>query len=146
MTIDALKFFQAYITEMINIGGENLPKTISAGLGGNLAKLYKSRGITTIEAALKETYTVLGAKVQINRVNQNELEITSRYSSNFCPIGGKYNPDKAELIQKSICIPYTSGFLNEMDPKFKYSWKLHECILNKDCDCCRYTLYMEKKE
>lgn len=145
MTTDALKFFQAYIKEMISIGGENLPKSISAGLGANLAKLYKEKGLSSIETGLKESYTVLNAKAQLNRINNKEIEIKIKHRKKFCPIGGKYDPDKAELIQKSVCIPYTVGFLNEMDPQFKYSWDIHECILDTNSNQCRYTLYLEKK-
>jgi len=131
MTTDALKFLQAYIKEMISIGGENLPKTISARLGAKLAKLYKEKGISSIDSGLKKSYTVLDATAQIKK---------------FCPIGGKYDPEKADLIQKSVCIPYTVGFLNEMDPQFKYKWDIHECILNTNTNYCRYTLYLEKRE
>ena len=74
MTTDALKFFQAYIKEMIDIGGENLPKTISAGLGANLAKIYKEKGISTIEAGLKESYSVLDAKTQVTKINDHTFE------------------------------------------------------------------------
>jgi hypothetical protein len=146
MAIDALKFFQAYIKQMIDIGGENLPKTISSGLGANLAKIYKSKGLISIEDGLKEIYSVLNAKIEIKQINPNQLEITIKHHDNFCPIGGKYDPDKAELIQKSVCIPYTVGFLNELNPKFKYSWDIHDCILSNKGDYCRYMLYFEKRE
>jgi len=145
MTTDALKFFQAYIKEMISIGGENLPKTISAGLGANLAKLYKEKGLSDIESGLKKSYTVLDANVHIKRINHKEIEVKIKHRKKFCPIGGKYDPDKAELIQKSVCIPYTVEFLNEMDPNFKYNWDIHECILETNNNYCRYTLYLEKK-
>lgn len=146
MTTDALKFFQAYIKEMISIGGENLPKTISAGLGANLAKLYKEKGILNIEKGLKNSYSVLNAKAHITQINDNKYEVNIKHRKKFCPIGGKYNPDKANLIQKSICIPYTVGFLNEMDPQFKYSWEIHKCILESNENYCRYTLYLDKKD
>jgi len=146
MTTDALKFFQAYIKEMISIGGENLPKTISAGLGANLAKLYKEKGLLGIGSGLKKSYTVLDAKAQIKQINANQLEVKIKHRKKFCPIGGKYNPDKANLIQKSVCIPYTVGFLNEMDSQFKYNWDIHECILETNNHHCRYTLFLEKKE
>lgn len=146
MTTDALKFFQAYIKEMIDIGGENLPKTISAGLGANLAKIYKERGISTIEAGLKESYSVLDAKTHITKINDNTFEVLTKHRKKFCPIGGKFNPNRAELIQKSVCIPYTVGFLNELDPDFKYNWTIHDCILENNENCCRYTLYLDKKD
>ncbi len=37
---DILKFFQAFIRQMAAVGGNNLPKTISASLGTNLGKRY----------------------------------------------------------------------------------------------------------
>jgi hypothetical protein len=131
---------------MISIGGENLPKTISAGLGANLAKLYKEKGLSKIELGLKKSYTVLDAKAQINRISDSQLEIKIKHRKKFCPIGGKYDPNKADLIQKSVCIPYTVGFLNEMDSQFKYQWDIHECVLETNNHYCRYTLYLEKKE
>ena len=42
---DALKFFQAFINEMIDVGGVNLPKSISVSLGAKLGKILKGRGI-----------------------------------------------------------------------------------------------------
>jgi hypothetical protein len=146
VTIDALKFFQAYIREMIEIGGENLPKTISSGLGADLAKIYKKKGLISIEDGLKEIYSVLGAKIEIKQINPNQLEITIKHHDTFCPIGGKYDPNKSELFQNSICIPYTVGFLNEMNSKYKYSWDIHECILNTGNNCCRYSLYLENRD
>jgi hypothetical protein len=131
---------------MIDIGGENLPKTISSGLGANLAKIYKSKGLISIEDGLKEIYSVLNAKIKIKQINPTQFEVTIRHHNNFCPIGGKYEPEKAELIQKSICVPYTNGFLNELNPMFKYRGVIHECILSNKGDYCRYTLYLEKKE
>ena len=41
----SLKFFHAYIREMVKVGGPNFPKTISTKLGIKLGKLYKKRGI-----------------------------------------------------------------------------------------------------
>ncbi|MCK4282581.1 MAG: hypothetical protein KAX10_10720, partial [Candidatus Lokiarchaeota archaeon] len=58
---DALRFFHAYINEMINLGGENLPRSISTRLGSKLAKIYKDREIESLEQALRELYEVLGA-------------------------------------------------------------------------------------
>ena len=90
MTTDALKFLQAYIKEMISIGGENLPKTISARLGAKLAKLYKEKGISSIDSGLKKSYNVLDATAQINRKkNDKEIEVTIKHRKKFCPIGGR---------------------------------------------------------
>ena len=99
-----------------------------------------------IEKGLKNSYSVLNAKAHITQINDNKYEVNIKHRKKFCPIGGKYNPDKANLIQKSICIPYTVGFLNEMDPQFKYSWEIHKCILESNENYCRYTLYLDKKD
>lgn len=146
MSLDAMKFLQAYIKEMISVGGENLPKTISSTLGAKLGKIYKSRGLKDIENGLKQCYKVLGAKTEIIKISDNIYEVTLKYSRKFCPVGGTYSPDMAELVQKSICSPYTVGLLNELDPRFRYKGDIHECILKDKTDLCRYTLYLEKKE
>ena len=51
---DALKFFQAYIKEMIDVGGVNLPKSISVSLGAKLGKLLRERGLIGLENSLKK--------------------------------------------------------------------------------------------
>ncbi|GAI90164.1 unnamed protein product [marine sediment metagenome] len=48
MEKDALKFFHAYVNEMIEIGGENLPRAVSTKLGAKLAALYKEKSITDL--------------------------------------------------------------------------------------------------
>jgi len=92
MSIGALKFFQAYLNEMIEVGGENLPRTISTKLGSKLAKIYKSRGINDIEMALEQMYKVMNGSPKIKKVDDNNFEVTLKYPKRFCPIGGKYNP------------------------------------------------------
>jgi len=147
MTKHALKFFQAYIQEMIEIGGPNLPKSISSRLGARLAKLYKTRGISGIENGLRVSYQVLKTKPRITKLNENTLHVTMKYSKKFCPIGGKFkdNPEYAEIVQDSICFPYTYGFLNEMDPNYKYQGTIKECILKSDNNICEYLLKFEEK-
>ena len=146
MTKDALKFFQSYIIEMIDVGGSNLPKTISSSLGAKLGKLYKERGITGIENSLKQSYKVLNASPNIQKINDNTYKVTLRYKRRFCPIGGKHYPEKADLMQESLCKPYTSGFLNEIDPNFKYTGKILECNLKSNKGICTYILTLEEKE
>lgn len=142
---DALKFFQNYLFEMIDIGGPNLPKSISTSLGAKLGKLLRARGIIGLENSLKKIYAVLNAKTRINSIDDNTLDITLKYSNKFCPIGGKLNPDKAELIQNSICIPYTAAILNTLNPEFKYESEILECILNSNNRHCRYKLVKKPK-
>jgi hypothetical protein len=142
---DALKFFQNFIYQMIDIGGENLPKSISTSLGAKLGKMLRERGFLEIESSLKKLYAVLKAKTQIKSIDDNTLDITLKYSKKFCPIGGKVNPDKADIIQNTICIPYTAAILNSLHPEFKYESDIIECILNSNNRHCRFKLFMEPK-
>ena len=146
MTKDALKFFQSYIIEMIDIGGPNLPKSISSSLGAKLGKLYKERGIIGIENSLKQSYKVLNAAPNIQKIDDKTYKVTLRYKRRFCPIGGKHSPERADLLQESLCKPYTSGFLNEIDPSFKYTGAILECNLKSNKGICSYLLTLEEKE
>lgn len=142
---EALKFFQAYIKEMIDIGGVNLPKSISSSLGANLGKILKTRNPMSLENSLKKIYNVLNAKTKINTIDDNTLEISLRYKKAFCPIGGKYNPDRVDITQKAICIPYTVAILNNSHPDFKYNVEIIDCILQTGNRICRYRLNKEPK-
>ncbi|MHA2367161.1 MAG: hypothetical protein ACXAC7_24635 [Candidatus Hodarchaeales archaeon] len=142
---DALKFFQNFIYQMIDIGGENLPKSISTSLGAKLGNMLRERGFTEIESSLKKIYSALKAKTRIKPIDENTLDITLKYPKSFCAIGGKYNPDKTELIQNTICIPYTAAILNSINPDFKYESEISDCILNSNNRHCRYKLFMEPK-
>ncbi|MBD3214303.1 MAG: hypothetical protein GF311_16960 [Candidatus Lokiarchaeota archaeon] len=146
ITKHALKFFQSYVTEMIDIGGENLPKSISSRLGAKLAKLYKERGITDIYKGLKISYEILKAIPSITDIDESTIEVKIQYPEKYCPIGGEKSPDKAEMIQEHICKPYTIGFLNELNPNLHYEGNVKQCILNNDKTYCKYYLYHRKKE
>ncbi|MBD3254878.1 MAG: hypothetical protein GF383_07280 [Candidatus Lokiarchaeota archaeon] len=140
MTKDALKFFQAYIKEMISLGGENLPKTISSTLGAKLAKLYKDRGISEIKSGLRKCFSVLKGRTKINKSNENVLDFIVRYWRKFCPIGGNYNPEIKDMVQKSICRPYILGFLKELNPNFNYELISKQCILSSKKRTCHFLL------
>jgi len=142
---EALKFFQAYIKEMIDIGGVNLPKSISSSLGAKLGKILKTQNPMSLENSLKKIYKVFNAKTKISTIDDDNLEVTLRYKKDFCPIGGKYNPDRVDLIQKSICIPYTTAILNTSHPEFKHSAEILDCILNTGHNICRYKMNKEPK-
>ena len=146
MTKDALKFFQNYVLEMIDIGGANLPKSISSSLGAKLGKVYKKRGITGIEQCLVQSYKVLNASSNIQKIDEKTLKIKLKYKKKFCPIGGNYNPEKAEVVHRSVCIPYTLGLLTEINPNFKYIGEILECNLKSNRGICEYTLKLEEKE
>ncbi len=146
MVKDALKFFQAFIKEMIEIGGENLPRAIATKLGSKLAQIYKARGLTDgFEVPLKEMYSVLKATPTMTKLDENLYRISVRHAKKFCPIGGTYNPDNVPIFQKNICIPYTMGFLNEISPNFKYEADVEECILSTNKRICQYCLKLIKK-
>jgi len=147
---DSLKFFQAYIREMIDIGGENLPKTIATKLGIKLAKIYKKRGLAdNLESAIKQIYLALNAKPKINKVDDSTLEIFVKHPKkigpNFCVIGGKYDPSRAEIFQNSICIPYTMGFLNGISPNLQFKPTIKQCIIADNVRTCHYILKIKKE-
>jgi hypothetical protein len=146
MTKDALKFFQNYVSQMIDIGGANLPKSISSSLGAKLGKVYKKRGIIGIENGLKHIYKALNAGSKIQEIDEKTYKVTIKYKKKFCPIGGEYNPERVDLIHQSVCNPYTLGFLNGIDPRFKYTGELLECHLKSNRGICQYILRLEEKE
>ena len=147
MTKDTLKFFQGYIRELADIGGDNLPRTVSTKLGIKLGKLYKDRDSSAnLETNLKKIYKVLKGKPKILRLNGKTLEVLVKHSKKFCPIGGNYKPDRAEFVNKSICIPYTLGFLHELEPDLKFEADIKKCIVsNHHTKNCHYLLKMEDK-
>jgi len=147
MSKEALKFFQAYVYEMIDIGGENLPKTISTKLGFKLGKIYKERGISDLKSGLLRSFKGLNCKPEITKKNQKEFEITIKYKERgFCQIGGIYNHGRAKLIQESVCIPFYIGFVTELCPKFNYSIRTSDCILSSKKNFCRFILTFHEKE
>jgi len=143
---DALKFFHAYISEMINLGGENLPRSISTRLGSKLAKIYKEREIESLEQALTYLYEVLGAEVKIEKVSKKKFNIRIKHPYQFCPIGGSYNPSKREKFLEIICIPYTIGFLKEFNPINGYHIDSKNCILRDGGHLCEYDLILNLKD
>ncbi len=146
MSRDALKFFHSYVKEMIDIGGPNLPKTIAARLGSKLARIYKRMGISDAMEGLRESYRAIKGYPEIKKVGTGIYEVKTKYMRKFCPIGGApQNGKQAELVQNSICQPFTIGFLSELDPRFKYKGVVEECILDSNKKSCRYTLQLEEK-
>ncbi|HEY0087253.1 MAG TPA: hypothetical protein VGB37_00325 [Candidatus Lokiarchaeia archaeon] len=147
MTKDALKFFHAYINEMIDIGGQNLPKAISSKLGTKLGRIYKERGVIDLESGLIKSFKVLKGNPKILKKNDNEFDINIKYRNRgFCPIGGRYNPERGELVQKCLCVPFYLGFVSELYPKFKYTIRVQECILNKNTNYCKFVLNINSQD
>jgi hypothetical protein len=115
-------------------------------LGAKLGKLLRERGVTGIENSLWKIYKTLEAKIKITTNDDNTYDISLKYSKNFCPIGGKFNPERANVIQNTICVPYTSSILNSLYPKLKFYPEFKECILNSNEKTCHYELRMEDKK
>ncbi|MFX0007827.1 MAG: hypothetical protein ACFFA7_06350 [Promethearchaeota archaeon] len=131
---------------MIDIGGSNLPKAISAKSGAKLGKLYKKRGLTQeVSMALRQIYTVINAKPVIKQLNENTYEVIVKYPNRFCPIGGSYNPARAPIFQENICIPYTKGFLNEIFPQYTFKEDILNCIPLNNHRTCHYILKLNEK-
>ncbi|MFX1417642.1 MAG: hypothetical protein ACFE9N_01850 [Promethearchaeota archaeon] len=144
---DALKFFQVYIKEMVDIGGENLPKAISSKLGAKLGKMYTNREYTMdIETALKQIYFALNGKPVIKQLDENRYEVTVKYPKKFCPIGGAQNPSRAPIFQENICIPYTRGYLKELFPQITFGEEFLNCIPLNGQKVCHFILKIENKK
>jgi len=138
---DVLKFFQAYIKEMIDIGGKNLPKAISVKSGSKLGKFYKEKGsILDIEVVLKQFYAALKGKPTIKKLDDNNYDVSVKYSKKFCPIGGTYDPSRGTVFQENICIPYTKGFLSEIFPQLTTEADFLNCIPLNNKRTCHYIL------
>ncbi|MHA1294719.1 MAG: hypothetical protein ACTSQJ_18940 [Promethearchaeota archaeon] len=147
MVKDVLKFFQAFIQEMVDIGGENLPRTISTKLGMKLGKIYKERGLNTdFEKALSQIYIVIKGSPTITKIDDKTYEVNVKHSKRFCPIGGYPNKERAKLFQRNICIPYTLGFINEITSGYTAVLELKGCIVESHSKSCNYILKLTKKD
>ena len=137
---DVLKFFQAYVKEMIDIGGTNLPKAISIKSGSKLGRYYKNRGLSLdLELVLKQFYVALKGKPTITKIDDNN-DVSVKYSKKFCPIGGSYNPSRGTIFQENICIPYTKGFLSELFPQITTKADFLSCIPLNNQKTCHFIL------
>ena len=142
---DALKFFINWLLEMVDVGGPNLPKTISSRLGAKLGQVYKNRGIDSIEEGLKSSYEAIQGDTEVIRKDENTVEVKTNYVNHFCPIGGSPKPEKAKVIQDSICTPFTVSFLTQLDPNYSYEGHIHACIVESGGELCDFTITIEKK-
>ena len=79
MSREALKFVHSYLRELIDVGGPNLPKTISTRLGAKLAKIYQKMGITDVIEGLRESYRAIKGNPDIVKVDDNTYEVKTRY-------------------------------------------------------------------
>jgi len=142
---DVLKFFQAYIKEMIDIGGNNLPKAISVKSGSKLGKIYKEReSLSNIEAIIKQFYTAFKGKPTIKKNDDNTYDVNVKFSKKFCPIGGTHNPSRGSVFQESICIPYMKGLLSEIFPQLTIELDFLNCIPLDNQRACHYILRVKE--
>lgn len=139
----ALKFFQTYIKELVEIGGFNLPCSISSRLGSKLGGIYKERGISNLQDGIIKSLKILNCSPTIVEKDSSTLEVKLEFPEDFCPIGGKNDPDKAKLIQKSICKPYTLGFVKEYRFHEMYDLEVKKCALEEEENICHYILTKE---
>ncbi|MFX1571568.1 MAG: hypothetical protein ACFFB0_02385 [Promethearchaeota archaeon] len=143
---DILKFFQAYVKEMIDIGGNNLPKAVSVKSGSKLGKFYKGReSVLTMEAVLKHFYSAFNGKPTIKKLNDNNYDVSVKFPKKFCPIGGIHNPSRGSVFQENICIPYMRGFLSEIFPQLTTEADFINCIPLNNQRTCHYILKVRKK-
>jgi hypothetical protein len=132
---------------MIDIGGNNLPKAISAKFGAKLGKIYKEKSlVSNIESALKQIYTAMNAKPIVKKLNDNQYEVIVKYSKGFCSIGGSNNSSRGHIFQENICIPYTKGFLNELFSQYKFEADIINCIPLNGGKTCHYMLKVSNRQ
>ena len=132
---------------MIDIGGKNLPKAISAKSGAKLGKIYKEKSLVSeIETALKQIYIALKAKPIVKKLDDNQYEVIVKYSKGFCSIGGSNNSSRSHIFQENICIPYTKGFLNELFPQYKFEAEIINCIPIDGHKTCHYNLKVSNRQ
>jgi hypothetical protein len=146
---DYLKFFQSFIASMVQIGGINLPKTVSTMLGHHLGEVYKQRGVTDPKVALESMFKAMGGQnVEFHPIGgENEelqpepeeaeapqatdlgFTITTEYPEEFCPIGGEYKPKRHAMFFEGICQPYATAFLSAFRPGTKITLTCEKCVL-----------------
>lgn len=134
---DYLKFFQSFIASMVEIGGINLPRSVSSKLGRNLGEIYKQRGVTDPETALTSMFKAMGGEKVIFERHATGFSITTRYPTDFCPIGGALKPKRHEMFIESICYPYARGFLSAFEPQARIDIQCKDCVLRSGDNCCK---------
>ena len=141
---DYLKFFQSFIASMVQIGGINLPKSVSTMLGRNLGQVYTNRGETDPKVALESMFKAMGAdnvQFQPNEGTEDEsmdfgFTVTTEYPSEFCPIGGELKPKRHGMFFEGICQPYASAFLSTFRPGAKVNLTCDRCVLRDGDNKC----------
>ena len=142
-TTDIIKFFQAFVRQMVKIGGKNLPKTISSSLGSELGKSYLKKNVLDWKKALTGMITAMGGKLEIVEKEGSWLLI-SHYPTEFCPIGGKPDSVRFADTTDSICIPYLTGYLQGLRQKLTQNPLLTKCIVRDGGKTCEFQIELAK--
>ncbi|MHA1730658.1 MAG: hypothetical protein ACTSU5_01875 [Promethearchaeota archaeon] len=143
MTIDIIKFFQAFVRQLADIGGINLPKTVSTSLGGRLAETYERKHVTEWKDAITGMIQGMGGTIEIEGADAETSEkvvVKVSYFHDFCPIGGHPMSSKADLVQGGVCIPYLMGFLRPFFPGTKMQIRFTKCIVRDGGNQCHAEL------
>jgi hypothetical protein len=144
MQNDTVKFFQAFISQMIMIGGNNLPKTIAIKLGGNLGGLYRNKGVNDWKVALKGMLVAMGGDVKSIERDGEDFFWLTEFQENSCPIGGKMNKARHAMFKVSVCEPYIKGFLNAFESSWKCDVESTGCILKDGGKSCAMKMAFKK--
>jgi hypothetical protein len=119
---------------MVQMGGLNLLRSNSTMLGRNLGEIYKKRGITDVQHALKSMFRAMGGKtVTIADEKNTGLKVDTEFETEFCPIGGAVKPKRHDMFFEGICKPYAVGFLSTFKQGVKIDVTCKSCVL-KDAD------------
>lgn len=121
---------------MVEMGGINLPRTISTMLGRNLGKIYKERGVTDQKVALTSMFKAMGGKKVSFEDIENGYIITTEFPTDFCSIGGGLKPKRYNMFVESICFPYAKGFLSQFNPNATISVDCEACVLRDPDNKC----------
>jgi len=140
---DVIKFFQAFIRQMAKVGGKNLPKTISTSLGADLGKLYLKRDIHDWIIAMTGLQEGGGGKLEITQTPTSWI-LKTQHPSDFCPVGGKMDPEHFEIITESLCRPYIRGFLKAFEKRVTKIPPITKCIVRDGGCFCEVEYEFEK--
>ncbi len=134
---DILKFFQAFVRQMAEVGGVNLPKTISASLGANLGRRYALQGIPAWKDALPRMVEAMGGVLDV--VEQGgEISLKIRYDCGYCPIGGIQSPAHFDSVTEGVCRPYLAGFLRSLKDNPGNLPAIQRCIVRDGGGTCEF--------
>ncbi len=132
---DILKFFQAFVRQMVVVGGVNFPKTISTSLGASLGKRYTLEGVTDWKDALPRMIEAMGGTLDVVE-RGGEVVFETRYDGGLCPIGGPPSPARFESVTEGVCKPYLAGFLRSLKGTLGALPAVQRCIVRDGGATC----------